>query len=287
MKKTLIASLFSICAVLPVSAVASGIPVVDVAHIAKTVVSYNQQLKDYAEAVTQTALADSQLVQMYQDYSQVLTEYNHYLNQINSLKDQISGTDWDFIMQSVVDEWSSYDLYDFGVIPQMDPSSATFDEDLRTILEEYGLAPRATDAVITDFEVMGVADAGLHVANMETANQIYTKYANQNLLAAHNETQLKKLTESRVRSQTMLNSLGDESDLATLQFLATQNQMLSEQLSLLTSLVNQQIAVYEPPSVETANSINAAVAYEQKRLSEATGYSISNAGYDGFSSFGL
>jgi hypothetical protein len=272
------------------SAVAGGIPVIDVAHIAETVMSYQQQLRDYKEFLLQTQLIDSQLVQMITDYQQVLTEYRHYLNQIKGLQHQISAGDWAQIVASIAPNYGSFDP---GLLPTMDTSSATYHADTRRILETYDLAPMTTTDAVNRYKALGAHTLGTDKTDFiqeefTHLNRAYERYANQQEVAAANYAALKKFDdEDRVKMAKKIRTLGDESDLATLHLIASQQNMAMKQRKMLGDIQNQQLQTYEPFSAY-ANSIKQR-AYKKEliRLNKIKGKPPQKAGIDNYADLGL
>lgn len=284
MKKHIIAAVLFFNSLCPVNVYATGIPVVDVAHIAETVLQYQQQLRDYREYMIQTGLQESQMMQMLTDYQQVLREYGHYLNQIQGLQNQISASEWEMLIGTVEQFYGSADI---SVIPSMDYTSPTYQDDVRSVLNEYGLAPKSTDDVITKFESAGVTDTAAFQSNMEQANQTYSKYSNQLEMVASNRQQIAKLHGIRERNKSLLKSLGDESDLATLQQIASQQIMLSNQLEGQATMLNQLLQTYEPPSALYAAQKAKRLENEAARLEAAKDNKPELSGITNWADLGL
>ncbi|AUZ86191.1 type IV secretion system protein [Methylophaga nitratireducenticrescens] len=284
MKKRMIAGLILAQSLFSGHAAATGIPVVDVAHIAESVLQYQQQLRDYQEYMIQTGLQDSQLLQMVEDYRQVLREYNHYLNQISGLENALSGGDWDYLI-SIVQR--NYGSADFGLLATMDADSATYSDDMRSVLGNYGMAPRTTTNVADDLAAAGVADTASYEQDMDQVNRVYSKYSNQQEMVSRNEVELGKLEQDRAANKLMLESLGDESDLATMQLIAAQQQLLSNQVQVQSTIANQQLQSYEPNSVLYANQRAARIEREAARLTYVQSRTNTEAGYSNYSDLDL
>ncbi|WP_417536644.1 hypothetical protein [Methylophaga sp.] len=284
MKKRMIAGLFLAQSLFAGHAVAGGIPVIDVAHIAESVLQYQQQLRDYQEYMIQTGLQDSQLLQMVEDYRQVLREYNHYLNQISGLENALSGGDWDYLIGLVQ---RNYGSADFGLLATMNADSATYSDDMRTVLGNYGMAPRTTTNVTDDLTAAGVTDTTRYEQNMDQVNRVYSKYSNQQEMVTRNEKQMADLEVVRTANQNYLEGLGDESDLATMQLIAAQQQMISNQIQVQSTIANQQLQSYEPASVLYANQRAARIEREAARLTYVQSRTNNEGGYSNYSDFDL
>lgn len=288
--KGLVLSLFIGSAGVNGSAVAGGIPVIDVAHIAETVMSYQQQLRDYKEFLLQTQLIDSQLLQMITDYQQVLKEYGHYLNQIKGLQHQISAGDWAQIVASITPHYGSFDP---GLLPTMDTSSATYHADTRRILESYDLAPMTTTDAVNQYKALGAHTLGTDKTDFiqeefTHLNRAYERYANQQEIVAANNKALEDFDkDKRMELAKYVENLGDESDLATLQAIARQQNIAMEQQKMIGAIQNQQLQTYEPFSAY-ANSIKQrAYKKELMRLNKIKGRPVQKAGIDNYADLGL
>ena len=100
-------------------------------------------------------------------------------------------------------------------------------------------------------------------------NQNFSKYAQQMNMVSRNE---KAIKDRRGRIEEMgskVRSLGDESDLATLQMMATQQNFGAQQREASMELFNQWMLTYESPSAALANRRADMVDQEIERLKKA------------------
>lgn len=209
---------------MPPKADASGFPVVDIASIVQAVVDYAQQLSQYAEMIQSGLLQAQELVQTIQQYEQMLNEYETMLGNLQDLGSYISSGD----MQSAFSLITNSNLSQF-----VSPEFANMTDDL---LEVWV----AVDE-IRSTQFGGVADVEQVLADLnslypdrpellEKAELILNYQNSATNVAAINkqyENQLSGFEQNLENQELALNSLGAESELASLQAIA--NILVSQQ----------------------------------------------------------
>jgi len=209
---------------MPPKADASGFPVVDIASIVQAVVDYAQQLTQYAEMIQSGLLQAQELVQTIQQYEQMLNEYETMLGNLQDLGSYISSGD----MQSAFSLITNSNLSQF-----VSPEFANMTDDL---LEVWV----AVDE-IRSTQFGGVADVEQVLADLnslypdrpellEKAELILNYQNSATNVAAINkqyENQLSGFEQNLENQELALNSLGAESELASLQAIA--NILVSQQ----------------------------------------------------------
>lgn len=209
---------------MPPKADASGFPVVDIASIVQAVVDYAQQLTQYAEMIQSGLLQAQELVQTIQQYEQMLNEYETMLGNLQDLGSYISSGD----MQSAFSLITNSNLSQF-----VSPEFADMTDDL---LEVWV----AVDE-IRSTQFGGVADVERVLADLnslypdrpellEKAELILNYQNSATNVAAINkqyENQLSGFEQNLENQELALNSLGAESELASLQAIA--NILVSQQ----------------------------------------------------------
>ncbi len=268
---------------------ASGIPVVDIAHISQSVVGYIQELTDYVEALQQTALSTSQLTQMITDYTQVLQEYEHYLDQIRQLQDVISGEQWNELLATIETKLAA--LSDISLTVLLDPSDADYETDLREVLANQGLAaPVPVDVIDFYSDTLNVPDAELVAMEQRLValdNQ-YLRYAAQHENVANNQIDMEQLDSQILAVQNAASNLGEQSDLATLQMIAQIQLLQMKQQSLAMRQRNQELHLYEPMSLLINQQRTRSIERERTRLQDSIGQENNGVGYDNFAdAYGL
>ena len=246
---------------------ASGFPVVDIAHIAQSIIGYIQELSAYVEDLQQTALQGNQLAQLYTDYTQTLQEYEHYLDQIRAIRDVISAEEWENMVTQIEKEVE--EISSFSVIVDLDPASGSFEEDQRTVLIDEGIAPAPVDDIMSLYtDELGVTGAGAEYLRqqLEAIDLQYKRYAAQQESAAIQNDAMNKFNEQLIEQPIALDSLGEQSDLATLQFIAAQQIMQMNQMKLMMEQNNKAMQFYEPASINEVRSKSRARETEAQRL---------------------
>lgn len=250
----------------PSVAKASGIPTVDVAQIVQGLTSYINDLQGFQELIIQTGLEESQLASLLQQYAQTLLEYKSYLNQLRSLQEFISTPDWAALVKIVVE--SPYGKEILGQIPLLKPDDPGYKDEVRQRAGEYGPVPQETAVVLEGYEALGV-DAG-DLTHMEDyndgLNQNFAKYTQQMNIVSRNDAAIKGREEKLNEYGDNLRNLGDESDLATLQMIASQQNLAGHQQEATIRALNQMMLTYESPSTALANRRSEMVDQEIERL---------------------
>ena len=253
-------------ATVPGPAKASGIPTVDIAQIVQSLTSYITDLQGFSELIIQTGLEESQLASLLQQYTQTLREYKSYLNQLRSLQEFISAPDWAALMKIVVQ--SPYGKEVLGQIPLLDPEGPDYNKEVRQRAGEYGPVPQETESVVEGYTDLGV-DAGdlAHIeAYNDGLNQNFSKYAQQMNIVTRNQKAIEEREEKVNEYMDNILNLGDESDLATLQLMASQQNLAGHQREAILRTLNQMQLTYESPSTALANRRAGFVDQEIERL---------------------
>jgi hypothetical protein len=227
---------------------------------------------------------------MLTDYNQVLKEYAHYLNQIKGLHHIISEAEWKELMASIEPYYGSFDP---GLLPAMDPTSATYHSDTRAILESYNLAPKTTAETLATYTAM---NAGVYGADKfkqikkdsDRLNRSYERYANQIEVIAYNNKRLEEFDKKkRKKAEEKLEKLKDETDLATLQHIALQQNLAMQQQKLIAEIQNQHLQTYESMSAFADSVEIRARKQEIERLKGIKGTRAVKGGVTDWSELGL
>ena len=289
---------------------AAGAPVIDILNLAESIVIYVQdlvgygqeladyatQLKDYAEQAYQSALQGSQLVQMYKDYKQVMVEYdqlmkeyNHYVNQLRGIKNFVSNAEWDYFLDKVT---AKYGRSNFAVAATMDTTKSAYPDDLRKLLQNYALAPMKPADAITAFNKFNIKKSSANGTKdiedeFTEMNKDYERYATQQEMVAISDNQLEEVEKRRIAIDDKLKSLGDESDLATLQLMATQQSLLLKQQRHLGTISNAKLQHYESLSSYAQSLKIKGYEKELKRLNRVKARNVKKSGVTNFADLGL
>lgn len=216
---------------------ASGIPVVDVAKISQDMSHYIQQMANFTEQLSQGVVQGNQYTQMLNDYNQVLTEYGHYLDQLRSMQHFISSKNWDNLMAMKLPGWGSSAN---GMISGLDTSDSKFSDNLDAIMAVYSVKPQTVGDFSKYLKKIGITDTTLGGSYGRTQSR-YDSYRGTLEAVARNEEISNQMRTEIVKNAAQVKSLGDKSDLATMQMMATQNNMMMQQLERQATIANMQL----------------------------------------------
>lgn len=251
MKKIITGLVLSFYLSMPVQA--AGIPTIDMAAISQSVTEYLQDLMNYDEYILQTGLNEAQLAEAVRLYEQAMTSYDHMLKQMESLKDKMDSKDWQALITKLDRIINRYP----GSDPTNDMNLEKAKETIGKVFsrgEEYD----TVEAMVADLNFednTGVLDDARRISYK---SEIATL---QQARVLDYEDALAPLAEDLETLQQKKDSLGDEDQLKTMQFLAEQNQ---KQLQLQWLSMKQQ-----NDALQYSNQLSAHVFEKQKENSDA------------------
>ncbi|SON51502.1 hypothetical protein [Vibrio tapetis] len=228
-----------------------GFPVIDVANITQMMTQYSTQLKEYSQLLKQTGLDTNQLLTAVEQYEQTLREYQVFLNQVESLKNKIDRRDYLGIERDIR---SLNDL--MGVNP---PAKSNDYASAR-----YGDLPQKET-----FETLAKESSG------EVSNTLAQQYRNASDVHVRGEQleHFRNRNENLRRNAAQLDNerlaLGDQSELATLQLLVEQNQVLIDQNNLQADVKLATYAQSNPLQSQQALAVLEAQERRLKRMKAA------------------
>jgi hypothetical protein len=218
---------------------AGGIPTIDIAAIMQKLISYLTQLMEYSEAINNVSENAKQYAQMIRDYQQKLREYQHYLNQIQSIRHMISNEDWLRLMQTIN---NYYGRSKRSVIMTMDVNSGSYETDIDQVLGNYGYVPKDPTQVQSDAQSLNMWTPQ-YQREVERDHEIFNAYKDRLRLVSRNAARSRERQQQEIPALTQaLSSLGDESDLQTLQLMAAENLTMIKQKEQELDILNQQLA---------------------------------------------
>jgi len=253
MKKAAVVIIFialvSSLALTPKQAECGGIPTIDIASLMEQLVRYLTEIQDYQESISQTTTMTNQYVQMLRDYQQTLREYQHFLNQIRSLKSMMDAGDWRRLLQTIK---YYYGKSKRSYVAVMDPEESSYDKDLDTILGQYGYVPRNPSDVESDARSLGVwsDEYGRKVSQDWEKYELYKDRLR--MVSKNSKESAERISDTIPNHAATLDSLGDESDLATMQAIAAQNITSLNQREALIQVQNQMLMNMETEQAERA-----------------------------------
>lgn|GEM_PF-3298587 len=227
-------------------------------------------------------------IQDLQEWRQKLTEYRHYLNQMKSLKNSISSQDWAGVLTIVESEMRYGTNSPLGALPFFsDPNSAQTINDLRAVLSSSGAAPMTSTDLQDRYLRLGTKALDAFGVHIDSIEKDYGVYANQQQQVMINEQALQQLQQRQDSALRILSSQGDESDLAALQTIAVQQQILMNQLQQGLVINNQQLQNYESLRQSSVRFRSQAVEEEAERLNNLNHGTPPLSGRKGWSDLGL
>ncbi len=240
MKHSLMAALTFFIAVSPpltAPSYASGFPVVDIASIAQLVIEYEQMMK----------------------------EYETYLNQVTGLMDKFPGQDWSQLASQTSAYYGSGSLSTLASSPV---SESSYQANLDKILQSYGAYVPPSKQTNQSWQDVGVAMTPENLLSKQSAlnEQNATRQRDIYQQVSTNQDQSNKRRDVITQHARMLSGLSNESDLATMQLMASQNQVVMDQLESLNTEINQMMLSQESAHAMQAEHDSYAAQQEINRL---------------------
>lgn len=226
-----------------------GIPVFDGSNLINQLKDYLQQMQQYSAVIDSNTLLGNQLSQAVQEYQQVLKEYQHYLARMKSVRHIIDNQDWARMMRLIKSYYGASKIS--GVIKN-NPSSPGYEKNLNDSLKVYGHVPEDPNNVETESKALGIWTKD-YQEQVNRDYQIYDLHKDRFRKASKN----RKTSEDRVngvlaKHTKILNQLGDEDDVATLQAIAAQNITMMNQTEHLIEVNNQILIHMESKQAQAA-----------------------------------
>jgi len=197
---------------------ASGFPVVDIAGIVQSVTDYASQLQQYGEAIAQGTMQADELLTALDQYEQMAAEYETMLGNLQDLESAISAGDFIDAFGIITDS----SLGDF-----INPDLAEWSEealDVWVAVDEarrgrYGGTRRTAEEVLGDISNLFPDDEvaqeqAVFALNMQDSS------ASQAAVDQMFIQQIEAISENLLRQEELIQDLGPESELQTLQAIA-------------------------------------------------------------------
>ncbi|HFQ9467577.1 TPA: hypothetical protein ACHTH4_004789 [Escherichia coli] len=266
MKRCLLAII--VAAALSSQVHAIGIPVLDATQVAGQLRELSQGLRDYEQYLKQTALSNSDLLEAYKRYDQMLSDYKQVLREAQALKRQLQGID----LQNFLNDLKQIDMYDPRYASGDDPNvgSKPWDDavERNKLLNGWGMS---------DEEWSEMNAAIPYTSNDRDRAKAIFQYRKRKAegairqdLASRNFD--KSLIEQTARADEMasaLDELGDNDTLATQQLMARQNQMIIEQNLNIQAQKNTDFKMSNQIANDYFNNMAKERARKEKAMSKA------------------
>ena len=254
----------ALCFLLISAAHGAGIPTVDAGAIARQIIAYQQQLRDFEIQLQQANLNNEQLSTLNRQFSQTLKQYNDYLQQVRGLQRVISRKDWNGLFQTLENQ---YGISPYSRIAKIGRTGNAARDAIDAEVEKLYRVPGRTGQVRRRF-----ADAGVDPAPWEAQAQRhrarYEAYRDQLELAMGGNRQL--MERYRKIGITKENfDLGDKSDLNALQTAVTTNFHIIDELQALNKIQNQRLLHSNHDYIHALSVAEAQRQAEAERLKRA------------------
>lgn len=215
---------------------AGGIPTVDAGVIARQIIAYQQQLRDFEAQLQQVNLNSEQLATLNRQFSQTLKQYDDYLQQVRGLQRVISRKDWRGLFQELKNQ---YGISPYSRIANIGASGSAGRNAIDSEVDKLYRVPTMADQVRRRFTAAGV-DPDPWVTQAQRHRARYEAYRDQLELARDGNREL--MERYRRIGITKENfDLGDKSDLNALQTAVTTSFHVIDELQALNKINNQRL----------------------------------------------
>ncbi|WP_234497882.1 hypothetical protein [Vibrio maritimus] len=242
---------------------ASGFPVMDVANLLQAVTQYTQILKDYEQMLAQTGLNINQLTTLLDQYTQTMREYQVLLNQVSALERKLEQRDYPGLHRDINQLYEDY-------LKEETPTQPT------ASTQRYADIPDKGDLDVLSQNAIGATPSHLNQA-YRLASDSHTSASERDYYRRSNaqiRADIAHLDEQRL-------SLGDQSELATLQLIVEQNQILMEQIANLNEMQLANMSYSNQFEQQSAHAVLSAKIAQLKKIEavKAQGISIDEKEY--------
>ncbi|MFA0210706.1 hypothetical protein AB4431_05985 [Vibrio artabrorum] len=215
----------------------------DIINLLESVREYSTVLKEYSQVLNQTGIAGNDLTVSIQEYEQTLREYQTLLNQVEGLKGKIDRRDYAALERELrrrAQEYAGQQETHNNAIGQARyghlPSEAEYEQLSRQATGHYSQTQHR--------QYLQAGEAHRQGANIE-----------------YYQSRQSALSQDQAQLDQLRLSLGNESELATLQTLVEQNQVIIDQLSLRNDMALSQYA----GSAQLDNRVSQGILKSQQR----------------------
>ena len=226
----------ALCCFLVSAVHAAGIPTVDAGVIARHILAYQQQLRDFETQLQQVNLNSEQLATLNRQFSQTLKQYDDYLQQVRGLQRVISRKDWNGLFQVLRNQ---YGISPYSRIAKVGRSGSAGRNAIDAEVDKLYRVPAEADQVRHRFAAAGV-DPEPWVTQAQRHRARYEAYRDQLELAGDGNRELMERYR-KIRTTKENFDLGDKSDLNALQTAVTTNFHIIDELQALNKIQNQRL----------------------------------------------
>ncbi|BBW89489.1 hypothetical protein ABNL11_004977 [Klebsiella pneumoniae] len=247
---------------------AIGIPVLDATQVAGQLRELSQGLRDYEQYLKQTALSNSDLLEAYKRYNQMLSDYKQVLREAEALKTQLQGVN----LQTFLNDLKNIDLYDprYASGDDANVGSKPWDDavERNKLLNGWGMS---------DEEWSEMNAAIPYTSNdRERAKSIFQyrkrkaeMAIRQDIAAGNFDDNITDQAVEAQKTKDALETLGDNDTLATQQLIARQQQLIIEQNLNMQAQQNTDFKMSNQIANDYFNNMAKERARKEKSMSKA------------------
>lgn len=248
---------------------ATGFPVVDISGIVQAVTDYANQLQQYGEMIAQGTMQADELLTAIDQFETMAEEYDTMLRNLEDLESAIDGGDFAEAFGIITDS----KLGDF-----VNPDFADWAEEALDVWVEidearrgrFGGSRRNAEDILDEIRDLFPDDANA-IESAEIAFAVQDSTSSQAAVDQMFMDQIDTISENLIKQEELIQGLGPESELKTLQAIA---QVLVSQQKLKESELRREASrAQSGTSMEELLAMRQARAKEDEaiRLDEAMG----------------
>ncbi|EAO9157906.1 hypothetical protein RD279_004760 [Salmonella enterica] len=265
MRRTLLAVIMTGILSSPVYA---GVPVDDFTQIAGQLRELSQGIRDYEEYIKQTALSNTQLLEAYKRYDQMLADYQQVLREAERLKTTLQGVD----LQNFLNNLKNIDLYDPRYASGDDPNvgNQPWDDavERNKLLNGWGMSDQEWSEMNAAIPYTG-DDRERAKAIFQYRKRKAEMSIQQDVASDNFATNIASQAKEAQKTKDALDSLGDNDSLATQQLIARQQQLLIEQNLNQQAQTNTDFKMSNQVANDYFNKMARARALKEKAMADA------------------
>jgi hypothetical protein len=236
---------------------ASGFPVVDIAGIVQSVTDYASQLQQYGEAIAQGTMQADELLTALDQYEQMADEYTTMLGNLQDLQSAISAGDFidafGIITDSALGDYINPDYTEWAE-EALDVWVAV-DEARRG---RYGGTRRTAEEILGEINDLFPDDVNAQ-EQAEFALNMQDSSSSQSAVDKMFIDQIDSISENLLRQEELIQNLGPESELQTLQaiglVLVSQQKLKESELRRDVSRSQSGVSIEEILTMRRARAI--------------------------------
>lgn len=210
---------------LPSITIAGGFPTFDLSADVRSL----NKLKKLAE---QLKIQTSQLEKLLKLERVAESKYNSYINQIKSAQRLFKRKDWYKIASIGIERFSK--LREITEIDLKDDTKS------KEIYQSFRFVPDSPDEFKKKMDDAGIKDYNFYAEDVEKDYETYMRAKDKYHIVSAYNIQAQETEKAIIETDEVLNSLGDESELATLQTIAVQNSIIIKQLAAIGKIQKNQ-----------------------------------------------